>query len=413
MNDTESVRPVPSRPAGHWEWPLEVTHSHGMRHGEVVFVGGQVALGGELGFREQAAQVVRSVQSVLGDLDVTLADLVKIVVFYAGDAADEREALDALAAELPDDSPLCVSAVPVTRGAYEQSSIQVQAVAMRGAGDAGAIQTASGDGLPELPRPFSHALRCGEMIFVSQQDARSAHGTVLHPGDILKQSEVCLERIGALLGELGADHDDAVKFNIYYEGAGTEADWEPAARVRARYFQEPGPATTGIPVSRLDQADLAIAMELWAMRASDGSRIPRRHSWPEGHWDWPIHLPYKHGLECRGLIFVGGQVSLDTKGLVIDPGELEIQTRTSMQNIARVLQELGAGLDDVLAVNAYFTGDAPGADDYRALEIRSQSFSDPGPVTTDILLPVLAYEGMRTEIEIIAAAPPDPSAPDR
>jgi len=51
---------------------------------------------------------------------------------------------------------------------------------------------------------------------------------------------------------------------------------------------------------------------------TDGRRLPRRHVWPQGHWDWPIHLPFKHGLKCGDLIFVGGQVSLDGRGAVID-----------------------------------------------------------------------------------------------
>jgi hypothetical protein len=28
-----------------------------------------------------------------------------------------------------------------------------------------------------------------------------------------------------------------------------------------------------------------------------------------GHWDWPGHLPYRHGVKAAGqMIFLGGQV---------------------------------------------------------------------------------------------------------
>ena len=29
-------------PDGHWSWPIDVTHKHGVRCGEMIWVGGQV-----------------------------------------------------------------------------------------------------------------------------------------------------------------------------------------------------------------------------------------------------------------------------------------------------------------------------------------------------------------------------------
>ena len=31
-------------PEGHWNWPIDVTHKHGVRCGEMIWVGGQVDL---------------------------------------------------------------------------------------------------------------------------------------------------------------------------------------------------------------------------------------------------------------------------------------------------------------------------------------------------------------------------------
>ena len=46
----------------------------------------------------------------------------------------------------------------------------------------------------------------------------------------------------------------------------------------------------------------------------------RQHSWPEDHWDWPIHVTHKHGLRCGEMIYFGGQVDLDPHGNVCQPG---------------------------------------------------------------------------------------------
>ena len=66
--------------------------------------------------------------------------------------------------------------------------------------------------------------------------------------------------------------------------------------------------------------------------------LARTHSWPEGHWGWPIHLSHKHGLRCGEMIFVGGQVDLDSVGNVRHSGDLETQTGEVMGDMARVLE---------------------------------------------------------------------------
>ena len=41
------------------------------------------------------------------------------------------------------------------------------------------------------------------------------------------------------------------------------------------------------------------------------------------------------------------------------------------------------------------------------LPIRSSYFSDPGPATTGVPLPALAYDGMMVEIDVFAMTEPD------
>src|SRR5262249_42711278 len=216
-----------------------------------------------------------------------------------------------------------------------------------------------------------------------------------------QQSAIVMDRIGRVLEGCGAGFGDVIKINNYYVGGGTEADWEGAARVRARYFAEPGPAATGMPVPRHRRPGLLAKTEVIAMRGSAGESLPRRHSWPEGHWDWPIHLPYKHGIACGDLIAVGGQVSLDPRGLVIAPGDIRRQTMTALDNIERVLAELDATLDHVVKITAFYK--AGGRELHSEIcDLVARRFAAPGPARTFVPLPYLAYEGMDVEIEAIA-----------
>jgi enamine deaminase RidA (YjgF/YER057c/UK114 family) len=129
---------------------------------------------------------------------------------------------------------------------------------------------------------------------------------VAMPYDIVGQTKHVMAAIGRVLASFGAGFDDVVKVNRWYVGHGTVEDFEPAALACAAHFNEPGPAATGIPLPRHALPGQQIKIEVVAMLAEDGTRLPRRHAWPPSLWDWTIHLPYKHGLKCHDMIFLGG-----------------------------------------------------------------------------------------------------------
>src|SRR5437016_9973289 len=165
-------------------------------------------------------------------------------------------------------------------------------------------------------------VRCGKMIFVSGQSPVDDRGNIVLANDIVGQTRQVMKQVQRILGSFGADFDDVVKLNRWYVGHGTVEDFEPAALACAAHFKEPGPAATGMPLPRHSLPGQQIKIEVAAMLGEDGQRLPRRHAWPESLWDWTTHLPYKHGLKCHDMIFLGGQVSLDKQGRAVHPGDL-------------------------------------------------------------------------------------------
>lgn len=399
-------------PEGHWDWPIHVSHKHGLRAGPMIFIGGQVNLDskgtvlnpGDLD--RQTDAVMENIRIVLAEFGADMGDLVKLVAYYVNDGSvDETAFLSRVAKSLPAGVGPVISAVPLPALAYDRMVVEIEAVAMRSPDGEPLPKTAVDPaGLVPLPKPFSHGLRCGDMIFVGGQDAIGADGKIEHEGDIIRQMAGVMDRIGLVLGRLGCDFADVVKIKNWYQGAGKFEDWEGAARVRAAYFREPGPAATGIPLPRLARKGHAIRSDVIAMRGADGARLAKSHVWPEGHWDWPIHLPYKHGIRCGDMVFLGGQVSMTPKGEMIAPGDLVAQTKNSMEMIRRVLDGHGLKLDDSVKVTAYYLGGASHDQLHANLQIRSASFTEPGPATTGIPLPFLAYDKMMIEIEIVAMA---------
>ena len=126
------------------------------------------------------------------------------------------------------------------------------------------------------------------------------------------------------------------------------------------------------------------------------------HVWPEGHWDWPIKLPYKHGVKRGNVIFVGGQVAMDEEGNVLYPGDVARQTEIAMENVRKVLAGFGARMDDVVKLNRFYVGVGRKEDWEVGARVAASYFKEPGPAATGIPLPALAYEGLMVEIEVIA-----------
>jgi enamine deaminase RidA (YjgF/YER057c/UK114 family) len=401
-------------PKGHWNWPIGVTHKHGVRCRQMIWVGGQVDLDpngtvldpGDLAV--QTRNAVANLGKVLEGLECDLADLVKLLCFYVDDGSVGEEAfLDMVAAALPEGARPAITTVPVPSLAYPGMVVEIEGYAMRHEDGRHLPRRIAGSAdLSPLPAGFAPAVRCGKMIFVSAQTAEE-NGALSHAGDIVRQTDRILSQIKAALGQFGADLNDVVKINRWYLGAGKEEDFEPAALACGRYFADPGPAATGVPLPRFPREGQMIKIEVVAMLGENGEHLPQRHVWPRDVWDWTIPLPYKHGLKCHDMIFLGGQVSLDNEGHVVDPGDLKSQTRRAMDNIGKVLRALGADFTDVCKITTVYAGEADGQRLHDNLLIRSSYFPDPGPATTGIPLPVLAYPAMVIEIDAFAMAEPD------
>ena len=99
---------------------------------------------------------------------------------------------------------------------------------------------------------------------------------------------------------------------------------------------------------------------------------------------------------------------MDPDANIIDPGEIEAQTRISMDNIGKVFAEFGLGHADIVKLNTYYVGSG-GADEssdagdlHGNVTIRGSYFRKPGPASTGIPFRCLAYAEMLIEIEAIA-----------
>jgi 2-iminobutanoate/2-iminopropanoate deaminase len=100
------------------------------------------------------------------------------------------------------------------------------------------------------------------------------------------------------------------------------------------------------------------------------------------------------------LIYLSGQLSRDSEGRLVGPGDMLEQTRQCIRNMQTVLAAAGGTLDDIVSTTVYTT-------DMRAfkeiVQARTEFFVTKLPTSTIVEVNHLADPGLLIEIQAIAA----------
>ncbi len=114
--------------------------------------------------------------------------------------------------------------------------------------------------------------------------------------------------------------------------------------------------------------------------------------------------PYSHAVEQDGWLFVTGQLATDPDDDSLPiPDGIQAQTQKVMDNLRRVLNGLGVGLEHVLCVRVFLTEFNR---DYAAFNAIYQTYFAAGrlPARTTVGVTALARGGI-IEIDMIARRP--------
>jgi 2-iminobutanoate/2-iminopropanoate deaminase len=105
-------------------------------------------------------------------------------------------------------------------------------------------------------------------------------------------------------------------------------------------------------------------------------------------------------VEAGPLLFISGQISLDSQGNIVGAGDLRTQARQVLENIRAVLRSQSAEMADIVNVVVYVT-------DIRAFhdiaDIRLEYFPTNGPASTIVEVSKLALPELLIEISAVAA----------
>ncbi len=117
-------------------------------------------------------------------------------------------------------------------------------------------------------------------------------------------------------------------------------------------------------------------------------------------WTWDEKFPLSQGLRVGNLLFLSGQVAVDSSGTIVGAGDLKTQTRQVFENIKAILERAGATFDDVVKMTTYFTTDIRNYEDY--FSVRREYFKGINPASTGVQVAALAFEGLLLEVEVVA-----------
>jgi len=107
---------------------------------------------------------------------------------------------------------------------------------------------------------------------------------------------------------------------------------------------------------------------------------------------------YSHAVTANGFVYVSGQGPVDPKTGVMSDNFAE-QIRQTIRNIETILQGVGAGLKDVVKINAYLA-DLTRFKEYN--EVYTEFFKTEPPARTTI---GCQLHGIHVEIDCVAALP--------
>jgi len=123
----------------------------------------------------------------------------------------------------------------------------------------------STDKAPGAIGPYSQAIRCGNMLFISGQVPLDPASGAVVSDSVVEQTERVMKNLHGILESQGLDFNAVVKTTVFIKDMN---DFGKINEVYAKYFVAPFPARATVEVARLPK-DVKVEVEAIAFFTKD------------------------------------------------------------------------------------------------------------------------------------------------
>jgi 2-iminobutanoate/2-iminopropanoate deaminase len=111
--------------------------------------------------------------------------------------------------------------------------------------------------------------------------------------------------------------------------------------------------------------------------------------------------PYSHAVRAGDFIYVSGMGAIDPRTNEFDFGDIQHETRLTLNNIRSILEGCGASLADVVQCRVFLSD----RNDFQAMNVVYTDFFGAAKPARTTVQAVLPTEGMKVEIDCVAYCP--------
>jgi enamine deaminase RidA (YjgF/YER057c/UK114 family) len=232
----------------------------------------------------------------------------------------------------------------------------------------------------------------------AELDGSRFHGLGHTPDDAAAQAEQSMRNAKTLLEEAGSGFQDVCKLRVYI---GDRAYREPVYQVLGRHLGDTQPCSTGLIMRGFARPEILFEIDM-AVSLSNGTPHQRLRGF---HTDQQYRDGQKLGSRfCMAVragdrVYLRGQTGTTFDGEFTGLGDPAAQADQAMRNVKQLLEEAGAGLDDICKVTTYITDRAFREPVYQTI---GRHLKGVHPVGTGLIVDGLAHTRLLVEIDVEA-----------
>ena len=258
-------------------------------------------------------------------------------------------------------------------------------------------------GQTDLNRDSCWLVDTGDEIFLRGQtgaelDGRTMHGTGFTVADAAAQADQAMKNARTLLEEAGSGFDDVMKTRIYI---GDRAYREVVYQAIGRHLGDTCPCSTGLIMRGFARPEILfeIDMAIIRTRGTPHQRLHRFHTDEVYKDGQKLGMRFCKSVRAGNVVHLRGQTGVTLDGEFPFPGDPAAQADQAMKNIAVLLEEAGASVNDICKVHTFILHRAHREAVYRAI---GRHLKGVHPCGTGIIVDGFARPEILVEVDVVA-----------